>query len=359
MTKALLFAALFLPALNLAAQTAEANRAAKPRPSAHQIITFDVPGGTGTYPAGINDAGEITGTYRTTAPNSGFIRSSTGAVTTFAVAGCVGVEAEAINAGGEVAGYCYDASNVDHGFVREPSGATTIFDPPGSTFTVVYAINNSGGVTGYYSDASNGCGFCGFTRDRMGNITSFSAPNAADTRALWISADGSVAGYFYAEGEEYSTVFIRDSSGAFTTFLPPGAGTGRSQGAYPAAINANDEVVGSYVSDDYRVHGFSRAKDGVITILNDPNAYKGPDQYFGTSPTAVNSNGEITGNSTHPSGDFSGSFGFTVDSSLNYTSFNVQGAGYPGTDPAGINAGGTITGTYFDAVLVARGFIRY
>jgi hypothetical protein len=357
MHKALAVIALLLSTLAIGAQTVAANHAAAPRPAAHSIITFDVPGGSATYPAGINDAGQVAGSYTTGAVDQGFIRSATGAIVTFEVAGAIDAQVEAINANGEIAGYCEDANGVLHGFVREPSGSTTIFDPPGSTQTVVYAINNTGEVTGTYLDDTNGYAWYGFVRDQLGNITSFNAPDATATFARYISQDGSVTGYFNAGSEEYTKVFIRDNSGAFTTFFPAGAGTASGQGAFPTAINASDEVVGFYVSSSYALHGFSRAENGDITTLNDPHAYRGTDRGFGTYPTAVNSNGEITGFVESPSGNSSSSFGFTVDSSLNYTSFKIQGAGF--TNPAGINDSGTTTGAYVDANLVTHGFVRF
>jgi hypothetical protein len=154
-------------------------------------------------------------------------------------------------------------------------------------------------------------------------------------------------------------VFIRDSGGTFTTFSAPGAGKGSAQGTIPVAINANDEIVGFYLSSSDAYHGFSRDQSGVITTLDDPHAYKGPDRYFGTVPDAVNVNGEITGCVQNPSG----TSGFTVDSSLNYTPFTVPGAVtghiYAGTCPTGVNDSGTITGSYQDADLVTHGFIRF
>ena len=62
MHKALLLAPLLLSTLALTAQSG-ANHATAPHPSAHQIIKFDAPGAVWTSPAGLNDAGQIAGSY--------------------------------------------------------------------------------------------------------------------------------------------------------------------------------------------------------------------------------------------------------------------------------------------------------
>src|SRR5271154_3707278 len=113
MHKTLSVAAFLLSTLALGAQSV-ANRTAVSHAPAHQIVTFDVPGAVWTSPAGINDAGQVAGSWYDGTNDHGFIRSSTGIIVTFDVTGCVGAAPEAINAGGEVSGYCYDTSDVIH-----------------------------------------------------------------------------------------------------------------------------------------------------------------------------------------------------------------------------------------------------
>jgi hypothetical protein len=357
MHKALAVAALLLSALALGAQTVDSNHAA-PRPAGHQIITFDPPGSIQTAPQGINNLGQVVGSYVNGVVSYGFIRNSTGVIVSFDVAGSSNTQALAINATGETAGYYDDSSNVPHGFVRAPSGNITSFDPPGSTFTVPRCINSSGQVAGgYVNDGGVGLGFI---RDAQGNFTTFSVPDAESTGVLAISDNGSVAGNYLTSSQgQPIRAFVRDSSGTITTFIAPGSGGGALTGTTPIAINGNGEIAGFYISESLAYHGFSRNPAGVFTTLDDPHAYKGSDRYFGTYPTALNGNGEITGWVQNPSGDS----GFTVDASLDYTSFTVPGAAsgtpYSGTNPTGINDSGTITGNYQDVNLVTHGFIRF
>src|SRR5436853_342841 len=59
--------------------------AATPIPAYAQAITsFDPPGSVGTFPSSINDAGEITGSYRTSdGAAHGFVRDASGTITSF------------------------------------------------------------------------------------------------------------------------------------------------------------------------------------------------------------------------------------------------------------------------------------
>jgi hypothetical protein len=358
MYKAFAVAALLLSTFALSAQDIDAQHAAKAsRSNGAQIITFDPPGSLQTAPQGINDLGQVVGTYWNGVVSYGFIRDPTGVIVSFGVAGSSNTQAVAINASGETTGYYYDSSNLPHGFVRSPSGSITSFDPPGSSFTVPRSINSSGQVAGGYAN-ENGVSF-GFVRDAQGNFATVSVPGAESTGVCAISDNGSVTGdYLLSLRGQPSQGFVRDSSGVITTFVAPGAGEGGGgMGTIPLAINGNGEVTGYYVSQGHAYHGFSRDQAGVITTLDDPKAYEAHD--FGTLPASVNLNGEIVGYVQNPSG-YSG---FTVDASLDWTSFAVPGAitgnPYAGTFPTGINNSGVVTGSYQDVKLVTHGFVRF
>jgi hypothetical protein len=89
------------------------------------ILSFDQPGSRNTYPADINDAGAITGSYTTSSPNRSY------------------------------------------GFVRDPDGKSTSFDP--DTMTCPTGINNEGTTTGFYYDL-DGDKFDPFMRSPEGTI---------------------------------------------------------------------------------------------------------------------------------------------------------------------------------------------
>ena len=85
---------------------------------AQTITSFDVPGSTGTFPASINPAGEITGIYFDSGFTlHGFVRDGRGTITSFDVPASIGTAPRSINPAGEITGTYLDSGGV-HGFVR-------------------------------------------------------------------------------------------------------------------------------------------------------------------------------------------------------------------------------------------------
>ncbi len=98
-----------------------------------KFVTFEAPGadttpnsynGTGCFsdcPVGLNDSGEITGSYwDSNSIQHGFLRNPDGTFVTIDPLGSVGTQPEAINDAGAVVGYYVDSNNVYHGFLRIP-----------------------------------------------------------------------------------------------------------------------------------------------------------------------------------------------------------------------------------------------
>ena len=75
--------------------------------------------------------------------------------------------------------------------------------------------------------------------------------------------------------------FVRDASGAFTSFDPPG-----SFSTDPTSINPAGEITGAYGGG--HVHGFVRDARGAFTSFDVPGA-------IDTIPTSINPASEITG----------------------------------------------------------------
>jgi hypothetical protein len=80
-----------------------------------QIVFFDVPLSSGTSPAAINMAGEVTGSYT-------------------------------------------DVSGNSHGFLRKCDGSIVVFDVPNANNTIPVATDQRVQVTGWYTDASGAGG---------------------------------------------------------------------------------------------------------------------------------------------------------------------------------------------------------
>jgi hypothetical protein len=151
------------------------------------LTTFDVPGGgTGIYQgtgcpgctSGVNFFGVIAGEYIDSNNTfHGFLRDPNGKFTTFDVTGagsgpyqgtgCYSDCPMGINDSGEITGSYQDSNSVQHGYLRTPGGSSVTIDPSGSVYTQPESINDSGVITGFYIDANNI--FHGFLRQDHGN----------------------------------------------------------------------------------------------------------------------------------------------------------------------------------------------
>jgi hypothetical protein len=195
-----------------------AGRPAFIRSADGQFTTFTVPGsGTATQvvATSINDESDIAGYVydSSTQTAHGFARAADGTVTEFDAdsAPPVYTTPSGINNIGQISGsYVVSTAQgfVSHGFLRDATGKITTIDPPGSTSTGVGAINNNGFVVGSYTDA--GGFFHAFVREPGGGIIVFNMPGAAAVAttkndkavatgfgATGINDAGEVIGYYY------------------------------------------------------------------------------------------------------------------------------------------------------------------
>jgi uncharacterized membrane protein len=117
--------------------------------------TIDVPGAAATLATGINNRGQIVGSYIDAAGNyHGFRRSRKGAVRTLPEAPGAeptagGTQPAAINNRGEIAGLAYEADGGSRGFLLE-DGEFTPIDGPDAVFTRPLDIDNRGRIVGDY-----------------------------------------------------------------------------------------------------------------------------------------------------------------------------------------------------------------
>jgi hypothetical protein len=225
LTAVTLFAVLLQP-VRLVAQNASS-----------KIISFDVPGagttagsGFGTFPAGINKAGAITGHF-TDAHGlcHGFLRGGAGEeIITFDAPGAgttagsgQGTFPRSVSDSGAITGHYIDSHNVTHGFLRSPAGDEIItFDAPGAGITA-------------------GSGFGTF-------------PNS-------INDGGAITGR-YVDSHNVSHGFLRSSGGKFFVFEVPGAGTteGSGGGTFSSNISDGGTITGRYIDTHDVNHGFLR-----------------------------------------------------------------------------------------------------
>ena len=248
------------------------------------FTTFDAPGSVSTQPVGINGEGTIAGQYRdTNGRNHGFVRDARGAITSFDVPGSNVHDTfpASINDAGAITGtYGPAGGQQPHGFVRDASGALTLFDVAGSIQTFPRAINAAGAIVGNYLDANDVNH--GFLRDPSGTITSIDDPGSRGPNPWSINGKGTMVGVFSTSGP--FPAFVRSRDGAFTLFGVPGNGRINSN----TEINAVGIVSGDYQDASSVFHGFVRTPNGTVTTFDPP----GSDNTFATG---INDFGVITG----------------------------------------------------------------
>jgi hypothetical protein len=110
----------------------------------------------GTTAIGINDPGQVVGTYVDEKSDNrhGFLLSQ-GTYTTLDVPNAVLTVAQGINNAGVIVGLYVDTSGNQHGFVLSKGVYSTVDVPPKTfgTGTAVFSINAQGEIVGSYDDS--------------------------------------------------------------------------------------------------------------------------------------------------------------------------------------------------------------
>jgi hypothetical protein len=207
---------------------------------------FDAPGGLPTLPPhataatfaiGINDFGVVAGYLNLPSP-SGFLRSPFGSFSSVVVPGSTATRVWGINDLGEVTGsYESPTTLFPQGFIRDQHGRFISKSYPGAHLTTVYRSNNRGQLVGEYVDTFGRA----FLYDRnTSKFTTINVPGAVGASgASGINDEGDIIGSYSPSATE-TFGFIRDAKGNFYKLLVP-------YGA-PASINDFGEIVGSTVA---------------------------------------------------------------------------------------------------------------
>jgi len=258
---------------------------------------IDVPGAIGTFVSGINSAGDIVGRYEEnpTLPQiHGFLLSN-GALTTLIYPGANAYSAAAgINDLGQIVGtYFDDSGETFSGFVYDvPTNTFTgTFSDPLYGYTFASGINNAGTIVGniqlyggptisYVAFQLTGTTFKKISPQGSSSTTASSIDNFGDVIGLatfnrvfgFISANGkyqritlpillaqpygindfgALVGLFYSTKDNVFLGFIYQNS-IFQILNFPG-----STGTFPMAINNSGEVVGYFYDSNSSTHGFT------------------------------------------------------------------------------------------------------
>lgn len=140
--------------------------------ASYTYTPIDVPGSLHTQAYGINDDGEIVGSYQSDAPGGhGFLLAQGVFTPIDGPVGTVTIQAQGINKFGDIVGV-YNAG-APYGFLLA-NGVFTTIAVPGNTNTYAYGINKDGDIVGLYQDVTSGK-FQGFVRSD-GVFTPFDIP---------------------------------------------------------------------------------------------------------------------------------------------------------------------------------------
>jgi uncharacterized membrane protein len=141
---------------------------------------------SGAYAHGINNAGQIVGSYGN---STGSFLFSGGSLTP--INDPSGATAVGINDSGQISGSYYASGG--HGFLDSGGSVITINDPNATNGTFGQGLNNAGQIVGGYQDASGVHGFL----DSGGSFTAINNPIATYTAAYGINNAGQIVGYFF------------------------------------------------------------------------------------------------------------------------------------------------------------------
>jgi len=159
----------------------------------YTFTTLDVPGGNNTATYGVNDAGQIVGSFASNSGTGvhGFLYSG-GVFTQIDVPGGTYTEAFGINNAGQIVGWYQVDGSGQFGFVDTGGSFSQIQFGP--TYTIAHGINDPGAIVGYWNDVLGQHGFL----DNGGTITTLdvTVPGASNTRAYGINNSGQIVGTF-------------------------------------------------------------------------------------------------------------------------------------------------------------------
>ena len=270
-------------------------------------------GGTGFFD--VNSGGRIVGTLFDEGDYHAFLRETDGSLTLISVPPNLGFATSGfgINDAGDIVGtYVRDSGR---GFLRSASGNISSLHVDGALSTAAFGINNHGDIVGAYQVNATGFGFhgtFGYVRDATGAFRTVAVPDAVYTIASDINDRGQIAGY-YAGVNGHRGGFLTDVTGTFTLF---DFGDSAGPSMYVGGIDEEGRVVGA-VANPVQANGemldgfgvFVREPDGAMRFLDLP-ASVASDYY---PRIGINSHGDIVGtlmSTFAPSGALEDVYGF-------------------------------------------------
>lgn len=224
----------------------------------------------GYIATGLNNAGQVIGSYITTAGDThGFITGTNGAAIRDlgTLPGFSDSYAMGINGSGQVVGYAStpEGSQAAHAFITGPDGTgmTDLGVTQGAVFSQAFGVNSAGQVAGAAGDPDAWV-FTAFTSDANGaSLRTLATPDSAWTNSVGgaINTAGQVAGFYSFGGLDLHRAFATQANGAGARDLGtlPGDDISEAHGINDAGV-----VVGwSAQSAGTRGHAFITGPHGL------------------------------------------------------------------------------------------------
>jgi hypothetical protein len=236
---------------------------------------------------GVNDSDEVVGTYQVYQNVYGFSYPVGGPLTQYLIPGSTGTMLSGINNAGEMVGSYTHISQYEtlgYGFSSILGEPLVNIIHPDSTATFATGINNKDVIVGYYYPTTGGGPNTGFilSDNKFTDLSVTGQPADTATYPLAINDSGVVVGTYTFFNPQ---AFIYDNGTYTFVSGPPGAGEITFSG-----INNQNEIVGDYLNTNVNPpvwQGFVYT-GGNYNTVQVPNATNV--QTYG-----INGNGDITG----------------------------------------------------------------
>jgi len=246
--------------------------------------SFQNPGATVTRVLGLNAQGELVGMDDSIPGRHAFLVDGDNHVSLDS-AGILGTHtsfARGINSHGDIVGGYAGSDGKEHGFILRHGKLTTLDAPfRGAVGTQLNAINDSGVMIGIWIDrAFKGHGFI----YQNSHFSKLDYPGARDTYPFGINSKGVIVGNWDSDQSSMGHGFVFINS-QLNSFDVPNAMPNET-----AANGINDaaQIVGTYVGEDGKFHGFVQ-EGSRFTKIDCPGAVS-------TIAWGINAAGQIAGN---------------------------------------------------------------
>ena len=262
----------------------------------------------GTSAYGINDAGQVVGTYLDASGVAHGFLDTNGVYATLDVPAASGTEAYGINNSGQVVGSYQDGSGNTHGFLYSSGVYTPLDDPSAPTFTIAYGINDAGLIVGYYGTIQSDPAHPPTTANYgfLYNAGAYTTINPdivtgvdkLDVSARGINNTGQIVGYFgYQEGHQFiitvgSQAFL-DDAGTYTALDVPGRNGNVSFPSTAYGINNAGQIVGEAGDQAFVDTGGTYVF--LARLSNHPIAYNSYNGAAGTFAYDISNAGIVAG----------------------------------------------------------------